>query len=223
MKKVKAQKNISLLLLFDNIVGNDSHCESEFFCTANGILFSSIPSKLLYLELRDHHNCLMKGHMRVTGANGSGLVQGKGGDRQSCPGLSGSAWACPPISSIWVEKIEWGVRTRERRRRIARARTSTRSRTRTRTRRRRRAARARTSTKRRTRTRRRRWTAAYLAKLIRSMPRLSCRSPLHCALHFSTPALNFQSTFKGKEKIPCTHLCCTVHCVLHFSIPAASF
>ena len=113
---------------------------------------------------------------RVTEANGSGLAQGKGGDRQSCPGLSGSAWACPPISSIWVEKIEWGVRIRERRRRIARTRTSTRSRT-------------------RTRTRRRRWTAAYLAKLIRSMPRLSCLSPLHCALHFSTPALNFQSTF----------------------------
>ena len=113
---------------------------------------------------------------RVTEANGSGPARGKGGDRQSCPGLSGSAWACPPISSIWVEKIEWGVRIRERRRRITRARTSTRSRT-------------------RTRTWRRRWTAAYLAKLIRSMPRLSCLSPLHCALHFSTPAFNFQSTF----------------------------
>ena len=140
--------------------------------------FHQSQAKLLYLELRDHYNCLMKGHMRVTEANGFGLVQGKGGDRQSCPGLSGSAWACPPISSIWVEKIEWGVRIRERRRRIARARTSRKSRTRT-----------------RTRTRRRRWTAAYLAKLIRSMPRLSCLSPLHCALHFSTPALNFQSTF----------------------------
>ena len=115
-------------------------------------------------------------------ANGSGLVQGKGGDRQSCPGLFGSAWACPPISSIWVEKIEWGVRVRERRRRIARTRTSTRARTSTRNRT-------------RTRTRMRRWTAAYLAKLIRSMPRLSCLSPLHCALHFSTPAFNFQSTF----------------------------
>ena len=30
--------------------------------------------------------------------------------------------------------------------------------------------------------------AAYLAKLIRSMPRLSCLSPLHCALHFSVAA-----------------------------------
>ena len=35
--------------------------------------------------------------------------------------------------------------------------------------------------------------AAYLAKLIRSMPRLSCLSPLHCLLHLAFGIPTFQS------------------------------